>query len=436
MEYDFLVIGGGICGLEIAALCSTLGHTLVVEKTNKIGGRARVINKEGFKLDWGPHPVRFGPHSALAKTLRDVGIKDAEFIKPGLTYAYLKDGTKYIFPSGLKGYLKTKMIPTLKTIKVFFDIYRKMRKNKRAILETSIDEYCIKNQIDPRIHKFLLIGSAAMQVNPFGNRSSIGEFLLNILEVVKKKSVYYPKGGWGYFFSSLSNVIKKNGGEIRLNTEVKKIVIEKNVAVGVETETEMINSECFISVIPVQNLSKILPTNISPKNFIKKCNNLRPTAGICIEFGLSEKVSEETLVFFEDPPSFGLIPTNMDPQIAPTDKSLMSFFAPTDLDIVKDKSKRNQYYAQFRKQIMSIYPSIEEKLLFERPLFLQMVDGVEIAIDQHRMNRPKPTELDIKNLYLTGDSIGGEGAGGDIGHTSVRECFKRIVRDDKKKKDS
>jgi phytoene dehydrogenase-like protein len=58
MEYDYIVIGGGICGLQIGALCSTLGKTLLLEKTNDVGGRARVIKKDGFLLEWGPHPVR------------------------------------------------------------------------------------------------------------------------------------------------------------------------------------------------------------------------------------------------------------------------------------------------------------------------------------------------------------------------------------------
>ena len=47
---------------------------------------------------------------------------------------------------------------------------------------------------------------------------------------------------------------------------------------------------------------------------------------------------------------------------------------------------------------METYPKIIEFLEFERPLFLEMVDGIEIAVDQNRLNRPKPEEVNIKNF--------------------------------------
>ena len=97
--------------------------------------------------------------------------------------------------------------------------------------------------------------------------------------------------------------------------------------------------------------------------------------------------------------------------------------------MIQDKQKRENFYKEFKAKIFSIYPDIPKYLELERPLFLDMVDGVEIAVDQNRENRPKPTDCPIHNLFLTGDSIGGEGAGGDIGHTSVRECYHRIQKE-------
>ncbi len=57
-----------------------------------------------------------------------------------------------------------------------------------------------------------------------------------------------------------------------------------------------------------------------------------------------------------------------------------------------------------------------------------MVDGVEVNIEQHQDKRTGNTIEGNFNLYITGDSVGGEGAGGDIGHTSVRQCYKKILQ--------
>ena len=74
----------------------------------------------------------------------------------------------------------------------------------------------------------------------------------------KKKSVFYPEGGWNDFFLNLQSVIQKNDGEIRLKSEVSHIIIKNGVAIGVEVNGKFIRSNYVISTIPVQNLFNIL----------------------------------------------------------------------------------------------------------------------------------------------------------------------------------
>ena len=81
-KYKYIVIGAGIAGLHIGALLSQHRKVLILEKSKEIGGRARVVDIDGFKLDFGPHPVRFGPKSALGISLNEIN-KPIEFIKPG-----------------------------------------------------------------------------------------------------------------------------------------------------------------------------------------------------------------------------------------------------------------------------------------------------------------------------------------------------------------
>ncbi|TFF90631.1 MAG: NAD(P)/FAD-dependent oxidoreductase [Promethearchaeota archaeon] len=429
MDYDYIIIGGGICGVQIAALCSTIGKVLLLEKTKMLGGRARVVEKNGFKLDYGPHPVRFGKKSALANTLRDVGSKDVKFIDPGKMFVYLKNGERHIFPSGIMGYIKTKLIPRIKTIKTIWKLRKKVKKDPNKLFDVSFKEYFEQNDIDPRIRLFLKLASSSMQVNPHMDRSSIGEFYLNFIEVIKKRiSVNYPQGGWSTFFTKLSEVIEANSGIIQTESEVEKIIVDNGIATGVIVNGEQMKAKNIVSTIPVQRLFEILDPELAPSDFVEKCKNLRPTAGIVIDFCLSKKITDDNFMFFEEPPSFGIVPSNLTPEIAPENKSIMSFFAPTDPFIIKDKEKRQHYHDKFRAQILEIYPEIEKNIEFERKLFIKMVDGVEIAVDQYRGLRPMIGNIQIPHLHLTGDSIGGTGAGGDVGHTSVRECFDLIKK--------
>ncbi len=324
-NFDYIVLGAGIAGLHIGALLSQHGKVVVLEKTNEIGGRAKLVEKDGFKLDFGAHPIRFGPKSDLGKSLEEIG-KLVEFIKPGKVLAFLDDGSISIYPSGgIMTVLKSKMVPFLKILKLMLKIKKMAEEDFVALYDMSLEEWFNKENITPKIRKFLTMASATLQVNPFIERSSAGETLQNIRKVLDIGSIYYPRGGWGEIFSRFSEKIKENG-EIRLKSEVSEIIIKDGKAIGVKIGAEIIKGEKIISTIPVQQLFTILDENLCDKDYINKCKNLRPTAGVSIDFSLSKPISDiDGGIMLENPLGFGFIPSNISPEVAPEGKSLMTF---------------------------------------------------------------------------------------------------------------
>jgi len=65
-DYDVIVIGAGLAGLETAALLAQQGaRVLVLERRPVIGGRAMVVRDAGFTLNYGLHYMMHGyanPH--------------------------------------------------------------------------------------------------------------------------------------------------------------------------------------------------------------------------------------------------------------------------------------------------------------------------------------------------------------------------------------
>ncbi|MBA7639552.1 hypothetical protein ES703_47211 [subsurface metagenome] len=212
-----------------------------------------------------------------------------------------------------------------------------------------------------------------------------------------------------------------------LDEEVSKIIVEDSTAIGVSTKDKLIHGKTIISTIPIQQLFTILDETLCEKKFIEKCKSLRPTAGVSIDFCLSKPISDiNGIIFFDNPLAFGFIPSNLSPEVAPKGKSLMTFFTAANLEDIKDKNTMKEIHQRLRDNILRFFPDLEQYLLHERPLFFEMVDGVEVNIEQHKFKRPGNVIKGIKKLYITGDSVGGSGAGGDIGHESVRNVYKMI----------
>ena len=54
-QINSIVVGSGFGGIASALRLRSLGHNVtIIEKLNKIGGRAQVFNVDGFKHDAGP----------------------------------------------------------------------------------------------------------------------------------------------------------------------------------------------------------------------------------------------------------------------------------------------------------------------------------------------------------------------------------------------
>ncbi len=283
-----------------------------------------------------------------------------------------------------------------------------------------------------------------------------------------------PKGGMGSFVNALANSAKTSGTEIRLNTRVKRVVIENHVAVGVELEDgEIIHAKRIISnADPKTSFLKLLGAANLEIQFTNRINRLR-TEGLVAKVHLAlnalpnfkgmtkpegrmilapsmqyiENAYDQSKYrsYAEDLPMEVVIPTLHDKTLAAEGKHVLSAtiqYAPRDVEGGWDKHRDSfmkNVIATLEKFAPGIGDCIEaSELLTPADLEQQFnVEGGhwhhgEFAIDSWWMNRPtygaSQSKTPVSGFYLCG---AGSHPGGGIMGAAGANAARAIIAEDK-----
>ena len=254
-----IVIGAGFGGIATALRLRAKGHKVtIIEKHPDLGGRARVFKKDGFVFDGGPTVIT-APY--LINELFELFKKDPkdyielsplkiwyQFIFEDKTkfnysgdeeemknqieslskvdvkgYEKLVTFTKKIFDKGFteladipfdKPFVMLQQLPALLKLKSYKSVY--------SLVSSYIQNEKLRRMFS--MHPLLVGG------NPFTTTSIYGL----ILYLEKKWGIHYSMGGTGNIIKGLEKLMNEVGVEIIKNSEVNKIILEKNKITGVQ----------------------------------------------------------------------------------------------------------------------------------------------------------------------------------------------------------
>ena len=258
-----IVIGAGFGGIATALRLRAKGHKVtIIEKHPDLGGRARVFKKDGFVFDGGPTVIT-APY--LINELFELFKKDPkdyielsplkiwyQFIFEDKTkfnysgdeeemknqienlskvdvkgYEKLVTFTKKIFDKGFteladvpfdKPFVMLQQLPALLKLKSYKSVY--------SLVSSYIQNEKLRRMLS--MHPLLVGG------NPFTTTSIYGL----ILYLEKKWGIHYSMGGTGNIIKGLEKLMNEVGVEIIKNSEVNKIILEKNKITGVQINNQ------------------------------------------------------------------------------------------------------------------------------------------------------------------------------------------------------
>jgi phytoene desaturase len=375
------VIGGGVSGLSAGGLLSRRGvRVKLFEANDKLGGCCANTRMGGYTFNDG------------AGYLCLPGILDHVFEKLALDRAsilplqkvinhqtILPDGTVVLLGGKPKVEVK-KMVGEVDTVRLQREL-RKMLNKWEPVLRLFEDDLFINpflfsrliTKVWPHVNK--LQGTVASELKKLFSDKEVQAAMSGSLLYItgappQKTSVlmtlspvailtegfYLPEGGMGKIPEALSQPLRKNGGEIFLNSKVNRIFLKNGVVYGLEIEGQgLIEVDAVISTISgMLTFNSLLKPEDLPRGMSKKVKKAPLShKALSIQLGLSNVIDgcshsnsilpmmneqSKFFMFKEDEVKWFtyLVPTVTMPQLAPPGGSIVEMYPDIRQDILAD----------------------------------------------------------------------------------------------------
>ncbi len=460
-----IVIGSGFGGLSAAIRLQAQGHQVtIVEKRDKIGGRAYVYEQDGFKFDGGPTIIT-APW-LIDELFTLAGKETNDYVKlvkidpfynirwaDGTVFNYndnkdnLHQQIVKINPADLNGYKKFKE-ELSEIYKVGFelidrpftsvwDMAKVIPQMIKLRSDRSVYQFASKFFKDEKLREAFSFHPLLIGGNPFTATS----IYAMIHELEQKFGVWYAMGGTGALVQALGNLFVDIGGEIFLEAEVEKILVDENSAkaTGVkmktgetlEADTIVANSDVgwtYLNLIDQKHRKKYTDKKVKSMTYSmslfviyfgtnKKFENIahheillgKRYKGLLDEIFVDKTLAEDFSLYLHRP-------TATDPTLAPEGCDCWYVLSPvphlgakidwkTEGEPYKQRIYEyleKHYMPNLREHIISEY--YIDPLHFEGTLnsYLGSAFSVEPTLLQSAWLRPHNLSEDIPNLYFVG----------------------------------
>lgn len=460
-----IVIGSGFGGLSAAIRLQASGHQVkILEKRDKLGGRAYVYEQDGFKFDGGPTIIT-APW-LIDELFEIAGKKTSDYVRlvkidpfynirweDGTVFHYnddrqnLLEQIRRIAPDEVENYKRfSKSLDEI--YRVGFELIDKPFSSLWDMVK--VIPQMVKLRSDRSVYKFasryfkneklreafsfhpLLIGG-----NPFQATS----IYAMIHELEQKFGVWFAMGGTGALVKALGDLFMDIGGEILLESEVEEIVIDEATRKASGARTFAGDFYEADAVVSNADISFTYMTLIAPKYRVKYTEDYLKSLSysmslFVIYFGTDKKYENiahhEILLgkrykgllddifinktLSEDFSLYLHRPTATDPSLAPEGCDSWYVLSPVphlgaNIDWkTRAKIYRDSIFDYLEKHYMPeltrhiVTEHYIDPLHFEGTLnsYLGSAFSVEPTLMQSAYFRPHNQSEDIENLYFVG----------------------------------
>lgn len=459
MLKKILIIGSGFSSLSAACYLAKKGHDVtILEKNKQLGGRARVLNQNGFKFDMGP--TWYWMPDIFESFFNDFGKKTTDFYElEKLSPAYqvyfedqsfitISDSIEEIYKSfekeeqGSSHYLRSFLKDAKENYEIAMNdlVYNPGESltelislktlQKANLFFTNISSTIKKNIKNKKLIQILefpvlFLGAKPSKTPSFYNFMNHADFGLG---------TWHPKGGMYEVVKAFVNLASQLGVVIKTEQKVNKINVENGTVKGVEVGNSFFPADVVLCGADYHHGESLLEKQhrMYSENYWEK-KTFAPSALLFyVAFNKKiENVTHHTLFFDSDfdqhgieiydtkkwpenPLFYASFPSKTDPSFAPENKESATFLIPIAPGVKDTPEIREKYFLLIIKRLesltnQSVIDSINYKnsycvndFIDDYNSFKGNAYGLANTLTQTAILRPKMRSKKVKNLYFTG----------------------------------
>ena len=480
-DYDVIVIGTGMGGSAAGGISALNGlKTLILEKNPRPGGACSYYKKEGFHVDTGTHLFIRGNKGPFGVCTRRLGLGEPlQFLHTDPITRLRGFNLDLAFPAswlraplaGLQ-FMYQADIPLREypsIIRMCIDIMTMKPAQIDELDTVSIEQFILRYTKTPQV--MMLIGylMGLYFILPAWEASA-GESIWNIQHMVKDLNLGYPKGGCVVIPETFLKGARNHGADLRLNAGVKRILVEKGRAQGVELENgEKITARAVISTSSVKDtVLKLTGAEFFPEAFLKRIRSTKPSlTATQAKIGVKKKLVKggslvgawpikmgrnldhdqlkanykvlETGRVGKIVPVYVPVPSNYDPDLAPEGQQILTVVAVAPTLETTFVDPEELWMERMMDAIHNLVPGLKENTIFcdkwsvtTLAAWIGKESGSAIttgqATDQVGLLR-LPHETPVTGLFMAGDCAGpARGVGTELACQSGMDCADLVAR--------
>ena len=297
------VLGAGPMGLAVAYQLARDGHRPVVfEADDRVGGMTACFDFNGLQIERYYHFHCTSDHAFL-QILEELGIDSKmRWVETKMGYWYQRRLQPWGNPFALLSFRGLSFMA-------------KFRYGLHAFLCTKRDDWRPLDHVEASGWIKRWVGAEAWEVlwrrlfdykfYDYANNLSAAWIWSRIRRIGRsrynlfREKLGYLDGGSSTLLNAIKADIEQHGGEIRLQSPARRVIITQGRVTGVETASGIDTFDKVISTVPLPFVTRLMPD--LPAEIAQKFNAMRNIAVVCVIAKLRQRLTENFWLNINDP---------------------------------------------------------------------------------------------------------------------------------------